>query len=355
MIDADTASKDNFKVGDQIGVVARGPVDRFRIVGTAKFGGVSSLGGATMAIFSLPTAQRIFHKVGKLDSINVAAKSGTSPEQLVHAIQPLLPPGSQVKTGQQQAAQQTHDTSSFLNIFRSFLLAFGGIALFVGSFVIANTLSITVAQRTRELATLRTLGASRRQVLTSVLLEAFLIAVVASVIGLFLGLALAKGLNALLVSFGIDLPSAGTVFKTRTIVVSLLVGIVITMLAALRPALRSTRVPPIAAVREGAVLPPSRWARFGGTAAALTVAAAVALLLVGLLVGGLSTPVRLIALGLGDRARIHRRGDAVARGWCRRWSACSAGRPPRSAAVPASSPVATAAAIPAGPPRPPRR
>ena len=299
VIDADTASKDNFKVGDQIGVVARGPVDRFRIVGTAKFAGVSSLGGATMAIFSLPTAQRIFHKVGKLDSISVAAKSGTSPEQLVHAIQPLLPPGSQVKTGQQQAAQQTHDTSSFLNIFRSFLLAFGGIALFVGSFVIANTLSITVAQRTRELATLRTLGASRRQVLTSVLLEAFLIAVVASVIGLFLGLALAKGLNALLVSFGIDLPSAGTVFKTRTIVVSLLVGIVITMLAALRPALRSTRVPPIAAVREGAVLPPSRWARFGGTAAALTVAAAVALLLVGLLVGGLSTPVRLIALGLG--------------------------------------------------------
>ncbi len=299
VIDADTASKDNFKVGDQIGVVARGPVDRFRIVGTAKFAGVSSLGGATMAIFSLPTAQRIFNKVGRLDSISVAAKSGTSPEQLVKAIQPLLPPGSQVKTGQQQAAQQTHDTSSFLNIFRSFLLAFGGIALFVGSFVIANTLSITVAQRTRELATLRTLGASRRQVLTSVLLEAFLIAVVASVIGLFLGLALAKGLNALLVSFGIDLPSAGTVFKARTIVVSLLVGIVITMLAALRPALRSTRVPPIAAVREGAVLPPSRWARFGGTAAALTVAAAVALLLVGLLVGGLSTPVRLIALGLG--------------------------------------------------------
>ena len=236
----------------------------FQIAGTAKFAGVSSLGGATMAIFSLPTAQRIFRKVGRVDSISVAAKSGTSPEQLVKEIQPMLPPGSQVKTGQQQAAQQTHDTSSFLNIFRSFLLAFGGIALFVGSFVIANTLSITVAQRTRELATLRTLGATRRQVLTSVLLEAFLIAVFASVIGLFLGLALAKGLNALLVSFGIDLPSAGTVFKTRTIVVSLLVGIVITMLAALRPALRSTRVPPIAAVREGAVLPPSRWARLRG-------------------------------------------------------------------------------------------
>jgi putative ABC transport system permease protein len=298
-IDADTASKDNFSIGDQIGVVARGPVQRFRIVGTVKFAGVSSLGGATMSIFSLPTAQRIFHKQGRLDSINVASKSGTSPGALVHAIQPLLPPGSQVKTGQQQAQQQTKDTSGFISIFKSFLLAFGGIALFVGSFVIANTLSITVAQRTRELATLRTLGATRRQVLISVLLEAFVIGVLASIVGLFLGFGLAKALNGLLVSFGIDLPQTGTVFATRTVVVSLVVGVLITMLAAIRPALRSTRVPPIAAVREGSVLPPSRFARFGQSAALATVSAAVALLLVGLLVGGLSTAVRLIALGLG--------------------------------------------------------
>jgi putative ABC transport system permease protein len=298
-IDADTASKDNFKVGDQIGVVARGPVQRFRIVGTVKFAGVSSLGGATMSIFTLPEAQQLFHKQGRLDQISIAAKSGTAPSALVNAIAPLLPPGSQVRTGQQEAAHQTKDTSGFLNIFKSFLLAFGGVALFVGSFVIANTLSITVAQRTRELATLRTLGATRRQVLASVMLEALVIGVIASIIGLFLGLALAHGLNALLVSFGIDLPSTGTVFATRTVIVSLLVGIVVTLLAAIRPALRSTRVPPIAAVREGALLPPSRFARFGQPAALATVAGAVALLLVGLLVGGLSTAVRLIALGLG--------------------------------------------------------
>src|SRR5205807_3962938 len=120
-------------------------------------------------------------------------------------------------------------------IFQDFLLAFGGVALFVGSFVIANTLSITIAQRTRELATLRTLGATRRQVLRSVMLEALVIGLLASVVGLFLGLALAKGLNALLVAFGIDLPQASTVFATRTIIVSLLVGVVITLLAALRP------------------------------------------------------------------------------------------------------------------------
>ena len=298
-IDAQTASKHNYRVGDEIGVVARGPVQRFRIVGTVKFASVSSLGGATMVIFTLPEAQRLFNKEGRYDQINVAAKSGTSPTQLVSAIKPLLGPSAQVRTGQGQAQQATKDTSGFLNIFQDFLLAFGGIALFVGSFVIANTLSITIAQRTRELATLRTLGASRRQVLRSVLLEAFVIGTAASIVGLFLGLLLAKGLNSLLVSFGINLPQTSTVFKTRTIIVALLVGIVITMIAAVRPALRATRVAPIAAAREGALLPPSRWAKYGTHAAAGTILAAVALMLVGLLVSSLSTGLRLLSLGVG--------------------------------------------------------
>jgi putative ABC transport system permease protein len=298
-IDAQTASKHNYTVGEDIGIVARGPVERFHIVGIAKFASVSSLGGATMAIFTLAEAQRLFNKQNAYDSINVAAKSGTSPAQVVAAIQPLLGPSAQVKTGAAQAAQATKDTSGFLNIFQDFLLAFGGIALFVGSFVIANTLSITIAQRTRELATLRTLGATRRQVLTSVLLEAFVIGTVASIIGLFIGLLLAKGLNSLLVSFGIDLPQAATVFKTRTVIVALAVGIIITMLAALRPALRSTRVPPIAAAREGALLPPSRWAKYGTQAAYGTILGAVGLMLIGLLVSGLSTGLRLLAVGVG--------------------------------------------------------
>ncbi|MGN6871265.1 MAG: ABC transporter permease, partial [Solirubrobacteraceae bacterium] len=268
------------------------------IVGTVKFAGVSSLGGATMAIFTLPEAQQLFHKQGRYDQINVAAKSGTSPEQLVNQIKPLLGPSAQVRTGQGQAAQATKDTSGFLNIFQDFLLAFGGIALFVGSFVIANTLSITIAQRTRELATLRTLGATRRQVLLSVLVEAFVIGTIASVIGLFAGLLLAKALNSLLVSFGIDLPQAATVFKTRTIIVALLVGIVITIIAAVRPALRSTRVPPIAAAREGALLPPSRWAKYGTAAAGTTIVLAIALMLVGLL-AGLSTGLALLCVGVG--------------------------------------------------------
>ncbi len=298
-IDASTASKNGFAIGQTVGVVARGPVQRFRIVGTVKFEGVSSLGGASMTIFTLPAAQLIFHKQGKLDQISVAARSGVSSSALVNAIRPLLPASAQVRTGQGQAKQASKDTSGFLSIFQSFLLAFGGIALFVGSFVIANTLSITIAQRTRELATLRTLGATRRQVLTSVMVEAFVIGLLASVVGLFLGLGLAKALNALFVSFGIDLPQTGTVFATRTIVISLLVGVLVTLLAALRPALRSTRVPPIAAVREGAVLPRSRFARFSGHAAVLTIVGALALLLVGLLVSSMSTTQRLLAIGIG--------------------------------------------------------
>jgi putative ABC transport system permease protein len=301
-IDANTASKKHYAPGDTIGVVARGPEQTYTISGVVKIGGVSSLGGATMAIFDFPTAQRIFDKQGKLDSISIAAKHGVAPAQLVQEIKPLLPKATQVRTGQGEAKQATKDTNSFLKIFQYFLLAFAGVALFVGSFVIANTLSITIAQRTRELATLRTLGATRRQVLRSVLVEALVIGALASLSGLFLGLALAKGLNSIFVSFGIDLPQASTVFSTRTIVVSLVVGIVITLLAALRPAIRATRVPPISAVREGAVLPPSRFARFGPHAALLTIGGSVALMLIGLFVGGLSTTQRLLAIGVGAAA-----------------------------------------------------
>jgi putative ABC transport system permease protein len=298
-IDEHTASSKHFKVGDTIGVITRGPVQKFRITGLVKFGGkVNSLGGATLAIFDLPTAQRLFHKEGRLDTIGVAAKPNVTPQELVSEIQPILPPTAEVQTGQEEAQQAANDTNAFLTILEYFLLAFGYIALFVGIFVIANTMGITVAQRMRELATLRTLGATRRQVYWSVVLEALVIGVIASVVGLFLGLGLAKLLNRLFVAFGIDLPQVATVFATRTIVVALVVGTVVTLIAAIRPALRATRVQPIAAVREGAVLPPSRLARFGPYIALVVIGAAVGLMLFGLFGGG-STKVHLLAIGIG--------------------------------------------------------
>ena len=297
-IDAKTASSKHFNVGDSIGVLARGPVQKFRIAGLVRFGSVSSLGGSTLAIFDVPTAQRLFNKVGKLDSIGVATKPNVTPAELVSQIRPLLPATAQVRTGQQEAKQAAKDTNGFLTILEYFLLAFGYIALFVGIFVIANTMGITVAQRMRELATLRTLGATRRQVYWSVVLEALVIGVIASLIGLFLGLGLAKLLNQVFVWLGIDLPQVGTVFASRTVIVALVVGIVVTLIAAVRPALRATRVQPIAAVREGAVLPPSRLARFGPHIAIVVIALAFGLMLFGLFGPG-STKVHLISLGIG--------------------------------------------------------
>src|SRR5438105_1871800 len=158
---------------------------------------------------------------GKLDFIRVQAKGGVSTAKLIDEITPLLPSSAQVRDASAQVKEDKKGVNGFTSFIQNFLLAFAGIALFVGSFVIANTLSITITQRTREFATLRTLGASRRQILRSVIVEALVIGFLASAVGLVLGLGLAKLLNQLFVAFGLDLPKAGTVFKTRTIVVSL--------------------------------------------------------------------------------------------------------------------------------------
>ncbi|HZC71154.1 MAG TPA: FtsX-like permease family protein [Jatrophihabitans sp.] len=289
VVDKSTAGKKDLSVGQRIGVQARGPVVTLRISGIVEFGAVASIGGATIAGFDLPTAQRLFDKRGELDQILLAGQPGVTPEQLVASVRKVLPPGTQVRTASQQASKAASDTTGFISFLQTFLLAFGGIALFVGSFVIANSLSITIAQRSREFATLRTLGASRRQVLGSVILEALAVGAAAAVTGLFLGLALAKGLFKLFDAVGFTLPNNGLVFQTRTIVAALLVGTLVTLLASLRPAIRATRVPPIAAVREGAKLPPGRFHRFRGVGAALVIAIGFAALLVGLFVNGLGT------------------------------------------------------------------
>ena len=159
----------------------------------------------------MDTAQEVLHKQGVFDGISVAAKDGTSSAELVRAVKPLVPPSSRSSDAATEADEQSKDTTEALGFIRYFLLGFGGIALFVGAFVIFNTLSITVAQRTREFATLRTLGASRRQVMRSVVLEGVIVGLIASVVGILLGLGIAKGMNALFAASGADLPDAGTV------------------------------------------------------------------------------------------------------------------------------------------------
>ena len=294
-LDAGTAAGENFRVGDTVTVSTLGAKHRYEVTGTATFGGVDSLGGATMAIWDLPTAQTLLGKEGRFDSISIAAKEGTSPDDLVRAVQPLVPASLQVKDSEQQAAADAKETNVIVNVVRYFLLGFGAIALFVGAFVIFNTLSITVAQRTREFATLRTLGASRRQVMRSVVIEGLVIGLLASVVGLFAGVGLAQLLTAL----GGDLPEAGLVFAPRTVVISLALGTVITLLASIMPALRATRVPPIAAVREGSTLPPTRFASHSLKTAIVVIAASIAAISVGIFAGGLGTIAVLLLLGIG--------------------------------------------------------
>ena len=298
-IDVNVASKKHLAVGSTIGVQSEGPVQRFRISGIVKFGSASALGGTTLAAFDLPTAQNLFEKAGRLDEISVDAKPGTSSRQLLQEIRTVLPATAQVRTGTAQAAEDAKQTSSFISFLRNFLLAFGGVALFVGSFVIANSLSITVAQRTRELATVRTLGASRRQVLTSIVVEALVLGVLASVTGLFAGLGLAKLLFKLFDTVGFTLPNSGLVFGSSTIVLALAAGILVTLGASLRPALRATRVPPIAAVREGATLPPSRFHRFRTAGSVFVTAAGFGSLLWGLFGPHLGTTRILVFMGVG--------------------------------------------------------
>jgi putative ABC transport system permease protein len=299
VIDHNVAVKKHLHVGGTVGVQSEGPVEQLRISGIVKFGSASALGGATLAGFDLKTAQELFKKKGRLDEIAIAAKPTVTEQHLLSEVRSILPSDTQARSGTQQAREDAKQTNSFITFLRAFLLAFGGIALFVGSFVIANSLSITIAQRTRELATVRTLGASRRQVLTSIVVEALVMGVLASVTGLFAGLGLAKVLFKLFDVVGFTLPNSGLVFGTTTIVVALAAGIVVTLVASLRPAVRATRVPPIAAVREGATIPLSRFHRFRTVGSGLTTTLGFASLAYGLFGSHLGTKGVLIFMGIG--------------------------------------------------------
>jgi putative ABC transport system permease protein len=300
VIDANTADNENYGVGDSVKIASLGPLQSFEIVGIAKYGDLESLGSATFAVFDIPTAQRLFDRENAYDAIQAAAVNGVTPDQLVQRIDAAIASDDvTVKSGVEQASDESEEVSEFTSFIEYFLLAFGGIALFVGAFVIFNTMSITVAQRTRELATLRTLGASRRQVRLSVLLEALIIGVLASVVGLGLGYLLAKGLNALFEALDLALPQTDLVFATRTVVVSLIVGIVVTLLAGLFPALRATRVPPISVVREGATLPKGRFSRFTPVIALVAIAGALALLGYAMFADDLDTGPRLLSIAGG--------------------------------------------------------
>jgi putative ABC transport system permease protein len=299
VIDAGTAAKEHYGVGDTVKVSTGGQTRPYELTGIASFGDVDSLGFASIAAWDVKTAQTLLDREGRFDSVSIAAKSGTSVTELVKAVQPLVPKNLEVQDSAAQAKDDAANLDEGMAMIRKVLLGFAGIALLVGAFVIFNTLSITVAQRTREFATLRTLGASRKQVMRSVKLEGLVIGLVASVIGLVLGLGLSKGMIALFTALGFELPDASTVVAPTTIIVSLLLGTGITLLASIVPAKRATRVPPIAAVREGATLPTTRMAAHSHNAGVGVTLASLAAISLGIFAGGVSAAAVGLLLGVG--------------------------------------------------------
>jgi putative ABC transport system permease protein len=303
-IDKDTFAKRHLRLGQVIKVVATGGAAQIMtVVGSTRFGSVGNIGGATTVDLDLATAQRVTGKVGHYDQIAVAAASGVTPAELVQRLQQRIPANlrsrTKVQTGSQNADDATKSIGQALNFLTIALLAFGGIAVFVGAFIIFNTFSITVAQRMREFALLRTLGATRAQVLRSVIEEALLIGLLSSLIGLLVGIGLSRGLNRLFIAFGADLPNAGLILATRTVVVALLVGTLVTLVASVIPAVRATRVPPIAALREGAQLPRGRLGRYLPFIAGVLGLLGLLLLAYGVFGSISGTGSRLSIIGLG--------------------------------------------------------
>ena len=249
-IDKATADKYDFHKGDTVTVQGHAPAKQYTVSGVATLGDSENLAGSRLVVFTLPEAQRVTGHDG-YDDISVAARSGTSPEQLKAAIiKELGTKDFAVRTGKEQAEKQAQDLSDALGFIRTALLVFAGVALLVGSFLIFNTFTVTVAQRTREFALFRTLGASRRQVLSSVLAESFVIGLGASIVGIALGLLIAPALRALFSAFGLELGTTSIQLHSRTIIAGLLVGVITTVVSGFVPARRATRIEPVEAMRE---------------------------------------------------------------------------------------------------------
>jgi putative ABC transport system permease protein len=249
-IDASSAEKRDIPLGSRIKVLLRGPTQVFTVVGTVEFGGSKDLGGTTSAYFDPATAQRVLGTDGAFDSIAVRAADGVSAEELAARLDAAAPKGVEAVTGATVAQESADSINKELRFVTILFMIFAGIALFVGSFIIWNTFTMIVTQRSREIALLRAVGATRRQVMRSLLGEALLLGFGASAVGVALGIGVAKALTALMDVVGFSLPSTSTQLLPRTIWVSLLVGTVVTVVSAVVPARRATKVLPVEALRE---------------------------------------------------------------------------------------------------------
>ncbi len=249
-MDAGTAARHGYHVGDRVRILLSGAAEEHRIVGIFGFGDTTDFGAVTFAAFDFATAQREFDAGSSVDSIYVQRDRDVTTRDLQARIEAALGPDYDVLTRSQATLQVGKPVRQFLGFFTDALLGFAAIGVVVGAFIIFNTFTILVAQRTRELGLLRAMGATGGQVVRSVALEAFAVGVVASALGLLAGIALGAGLLELLRQVGLDLPATSTVVLGRTVVVSLVVGVLVTVVAAAIPAVRAARVPPVAAIAD---------------------------------------------------------------------------------------------------------
>lgn len=279
-IDAETAKRAGYHVGDTVRLSVDGPVLKPVVTGifTTDDGNVAA--GGSLALFDTATAQKLFHSVGSYDEIDVEAAPGTSQTALRDALDGIVPEDvASTTTGQQLADDQAEQISSSMSGMKTGLLVFAGIALFVGTFIIANTFTMLVAQRTKELALLRAVGASRRQVTRSVLLEAFVVGAIAAVAGLAAGIGIGAGMRSLMGTLGATVPDGPLVVSPGTVATALLVGVLITMLAAWLPGRRAAKIPPVAAMSSVHAKATTKSLVLRNTIGALFAAAGVAVVL----------------------------------------------------------------------------
>jgi putative ABC transport system permease protein len=298
-VSKDQADHHGIDVGDRVQLETSHGAKAVTVVGLVNFGGSGSAAGYGFTIATPGDIARWYDQEGEVAQVSIAAASGVTPEELVRRLRARVPADVKVQTGQENADEQARDISNSINSFLGpALLVFAGAALLVGAFIIFNTFSISVAERTHELASLRTLGATRRQVLWLIAIEALTIGVLSSLLGLLGGLGFAKLLGVLFEAGGFPIPTGTLVLKTRTIILALAIGIGVTMVAALGPAMRAMRVPPAIALEEGARIPPGRASRFAPYLSGLVTAGGLALLLVGLFGSGPATG-RLLSMATG--------------------------------------------------------
>ena len=296
-IDKATADQHDFDVGDDIDIVFDSGTESFQIVGLAGLGNADGFGGATLAMFDPPTAQQVLGAGDTYDAIDMKLAEGADPVAVRAAIEDILPPRTEVVTGEQVSEEAADDINTIISIFGNGLLAFAFVTTFVSAFIINNVFGITISQRLRELALMRAVGASTKQVRRMIVAEALIVSVTATVLGIIGGLGVAKGLIALFNAAGAGFPDTPLVLQPRTIIFAVLVGVGITLLSVLVPARRAARIPPVAAMR-----PELGFAALGASrrliAGAITTIVGAILFLVGLFLSPGGT-IGLIALAGG--------------------------------------------------------